>query len=81
MALYSFSVKSVSRLKGESIVKVASYQSRGELHDEREDAIYDFTNKTDLAYTEIFLPPDAPTEFLDRQTLWNAVDKAEQRYD
>ena len=81
MALYSFSVKAISRLKGESIVKVASYQSRGKMYDEREDATYDFTNKTDLAYTEIFLPQNAPIEFLDRQILWNVVDKAEQRYD
>jgi ATP-dependent exoDNAse (exonuclease V) alpha subunit len=81
MALYSFSVKPISRLKGESIVKVASYQSRGKLHDEREDVSYDFSHKTDLAYTEIFLPSDAPTEFLDRQILWNAVDKSEKRYD
>lgn len=81
MALFSFSVKAISRLKGESIVKVASYQSRGKLYDEREDVTYDFTNKADLAYTEIFLPANAPTEILDRQILWNAVDKAEQRYD
>lgn len=81
MALFSFSVKPVSRLKGESIVKVASYQSRSKLYDEREDATYNFANKLDLVYTEIFLPPNAPTEFLDRQFLWNAVDKAEQRYD
>lgn len=81
MALFSFSVKAISRLKGESIVKVASYQSRGKLYDERENITYDFTNRTDLAYTEIFLPPNAPTEFLDRQLLWNAVDKTEKRYD
>lgn len=81
MALYSFSVKPISRLKGASIVKVASYQSRGKLHDEREGVSYDFSHKTDLVYTEIFLPSDAPTEFLDRQLLWNAVDKSEKRYD
>lgn len=81
MALFSFSVKPISRLKGESIVKVASYQSRSKLYDEREDALYNFTNKLDLAYAEIFLPSNAPSEFLDRQILWNAVDKAEQRYD
>ena len=81
MALFSFSVKAISRLKGESIVKVASYQSRGKLYDERENITYDFTNRRDLAYTEIFLPPNAPTEFLDRQLLWNAVDKMEKRYD
>ena len=68
-------------MKGESIVKVASYQSRAKLYDEREDVNHDFTNKLDLVYTEIFLPPNAPNEFLDRQILWNAVDKAEKRYD
>jgi hypothetical protein len=30
MALYSFSVKPISRLKGESIVKVASLSKQGE---------------------------------------------------
>jgi len=81
MAIYSFSIKPVSRLKGESIVKVAAYQSRGILYDEREEIQYDFTHKTDLLYTKIFLPFETPPEFFDRQTMWNAVDKAEKRLD
>ena len=81
MALYSFSVKPVSRLKGESAVKVAAYQSRGRLNDKREDALYDFTHKADLFHAEIFLPSTAPSIFLDRQTLWSEVDRVEKRYD
>ena len=30
-----------------------------------------------MAYSEILLPPHAPPEYADRQTLWNAVEKAE----
>ena len=31
-----------------------------------------------MIYTEIFLPPHAPQEYADRETLWNAVEKAEK---
>ncbi len=31
-----------------------------------------------MIHTEIFLPPNAPSEYADRQTLWNAVEKCEQ---
>ena len=31
-----------------------------------------------MIYTEIFLPPHAPREYADRETLWNAVEKAEK---
>ncbi len=81
MSLYSFSVKPVSRLKGESAVKVAAYQSRGMLYDERVSKQYDFTCKTDLLYSEILLPATAPPKFLDRQMLWSSAEIAEKRYD
>ena len=31
-----------------------------------------------MIYTEIFLPPHAPREYAARETLWNAVEKAEK---
>ncbi len=31
-----------------------------------------------MIHTEIFLPQNAPSEYTDRQTLWNAVEKCEQ---
>ena len=31
-----------------------------------------------MIYTEIFLPPHAPREYADRETLWNTVEKAEK---
>ncbi|WMC91321.1 MobQ family relaxase [Kineothrix sp. MB12-C1] len=79
--MYSFTIKPISRLNGGSALKVAAYQNRGKLFDEREKTIYDFTHKTDLLYTNIFLPENAPLEFFDSQILWNEAEKMEKRYD
>lgn len=81
MALYHFSIKPVSKLKGESVVKAAAYISRGKLYHEREDMVYDFSSKTDLLYSEILLPTNTPQGFSNRQVLWNEAEKAEKRYD
>ena len=42
---------------------------------------HDFTNKRGVVYSEIILPQNAPREFQDRSTLWNAVEKSEKRCD
>ena len=56
----------------------AAYQSGEKLHS-------DFTGTWEygkelerIVHTEIMLPPNAPREYADRQTLWNAVDAAEK---
>lgn len=41
----------------------------------------DYTRKGGVMYSEIMLPPHAPMAYADRQTLWNAVEKAERRHD
>ncbi|MCD8380894.1 MAG: MobA/MobL family protein [Lachnospiraceae bacterium] len=37
----------------------------------------DYTRKGGVVFSEILLPANAPREYADRQTLWNAVEKAE----
>lgn len=37
--------------------------------------------KKDVVHTEILLPENAPPEFSNRQTLWNAAERAEKRID
>jgi ATP-dependent exoDNAse (exonuclease V) alpha subunit len=81
MAIFSFSVKPVSRLKGESVVRAAAYISRGNLYGEREDERFDYTAKTDLVNSGVILPDNAPQRFYDRQELWNEVDRVEKRCD
>jgi len=38
---------------------------------------HDYTQRGDIIKTEIILPENAPPEFSDRETLWCAVEKAE----
>jgi len=40
---------------------------------------HDYTRKKGVVHSEIILPINAPTEFLDRETLWNAVEISETR--
>ena len=56
----------------------AAYRAGEKLHSEYYGEDSDYTNKGGVIYTEIFLPPHAPREYTDRETLWNAVEKAEK---
>jgi len=42
---------------------------------------HDYTRKQGLVWQEVFLPPMAPAEWADRQTLWNAVEETEKAKD
>ena len=48
------------------------------LHSEYYGEISDYTRKCGVICSEILLPPHAPPEYVDRETLWNAVEKAER---
>ena len=39
----------------------------------------DFSRKTGVVYSEVFLPPHAPPEYKDRELLWNAVEASEKQ--
>ena len=56
----------------------AAYRAGEKLHSEYYGEDSDYTNKGGVIYTEIFLPPRAPREYSDRETLWNAVEKVEK---
>src|SRR5436190_10920580 len=81
MAIYHFSGTIISRSQGRSAVACAAYRSAEKLHDERYDKTHDYTQKQDVAYTEILLPENAPSKFKDRETLWNTVETHENRKD
>ena len=42
---------------------------------------HDYTRKQGLVWQQIFLPDMAPTEWADREVLWNAVEEAEKTKD
>jgi ATP-dependent exoDNAse (exonuclease V) alpha subunit len=78
MAIYHFSIKVISRGKGgKSAVAGAAYRAGDRFLNEYNGITYDYTNKPGVIHTEILLPDHAPREYLDRCTLWNAVEKIE----
>ena len=81
MAIYHLSVKYISRKQGRSSVAAAAYRSGEKLYSDYDGNIYDFTRKKGIAHTEILLPPCALSEFYNRESLWNAVERAEKRCD
>ena len=81
MAIYHFSVKTISRGNGRSAVACAAYRSGEKLVCNFYGKEQDYTKKTGVEFTEIYAPKNTNTELLNRQTLWNQVEKAERRKD
>ncbi|MDL2258167.1 MobA/MobL family protein [Eubacteriales bacterium OttesenSCG-928-K08] len=68
----------MSRGKGKSAVAAAAYRA-GEIITNQYDGIsHDYTRKSGVVHTEILLPDNAPKEYADRSTLWNAVEQIEK---
>jgi MobA/MobL family len=81
MSLYHLSVKAISRGDGRSAVAAAAYRSGEKLTCDYYDKTQDYTKKSGVEFTNIYAPPNTNPELLDRQTLWNTVEKVERRKD
>jgi hypothetical protein len=94
MGIYHLHLQNISRSSGRSATSVSAYRSgeklrlveksayrSGENLEDDSGITFDYTRKSGVVYKEIILPENAPPEFADRQTLWNAVDAREKRKD
>ena len=68
----------IKRSAGQSAVAAAAYRAGEKLHSEYYGEDSDYTRKGGVICSEILLPSHAPPEYADRETLWNAVEKAER---
>jgi hypothetical protein len=57
---------------------LSTYRSGETITNEYDGITHDYTRKGGIAHTEIILPDNAPPEYQDRATLWNAVEKSER---
>ena len=78
IALYHFHVTQIKRSVGQSAVDAAAYRSGEKLYSEYYGEDSDYTRKGGVICSKILLPPHAPSEYADRETLWNAVEKVEK---
>jgi len=81
LAIYHCSVKIGSRGKGQSAVAAAAYRSGEKLTDKETGLTSDYTRKGGVVFSEISLCENAPAEYADRATLWNAVHQIEKAKD
>ena len=81
MAIYHFEAKVITRGTGRSVVAAAAYASCSQIYNDYDGVNHDYTRKQGCIYSEIFLPPNVPTEWQDRAELWNAVEAAEKSKD
>ena len=78
MAIYHLSTKIISRGKNQSAIASAAYRSGQLLIDETNGKTFNYSRKSDVAFSQIFLPNNAPKKFLNRQTLWNDIENFEK---
>lgn len=78
MALYHFSIKQVSRGKGQTVVNSAAYISGQKLYNDYYGQTHDYTKKSGVVFTEILTPGYVPERLSDRETLWNEVEQTEK---
>lgn len=79
MPIYHCSIKNISRSGGKSAVAAASYRAGEKMEDKETGLMHDYRNKKEVVYSEIFLCENAPSEYQDRATLWNAVEEMEKQ--
>lgn len=75
-----FDIRIVQRSKGKSAVAGAAYQSGEKLFSEYDQKFKNYTRKQGIVYTEIMLQANAPPEYADRETLWNAAEETEKQW-
>ena len=78
MAIFHFTVTQTKRSKGQSAIASAAYRSGERLYSEYYGEYSDYTRKGGVICSDILLPSHVPKEYADRETLWNAVEKAER---
>ena len=73
-------IKIVQRSNRQSAVAAAAYQSGERLFSEYDQKQKYYSEKQGIVHTEIMLPPHAPAEYADRNTLWNAAEAIEKQW-
>ena len=77
MAIFHLNESNISRSDGRSAVACAAYRACEKLEDHTFGKTQDYTKKKGLEYKEIYAPLHTNEKLLDRQTLWNEVEKKE----
>lgn len=79
MAIYHCSIKIIGRSGGRSAVASSAYRSGEKLLDKETGLLHDYTKKHGVIHSEVQLCDNAPEEYINREVLWNEVQKVEKK--
>jgi hypothetical protein len=79
MAIAYAGIKIIGRKDGRSAVACAAYRSGDCLEDERQGKVQHYEQRSGVLAQGILLPANAPEWMRDREQLWNAVERREDR--
>lgn len=80
--MYHCSVKTIGRSGGSNVVNSAAYRSGEKLKEYQLDKTFYYSGKAmDVMHKEIMAPEKVPEWALDREKLWNEVERVEKRKD
>lgn len=69
----------IGRSQGRSAVACAAYRAGEALRDERYAKVQHYEDRSGVLASGVMLPPNAPVWMRDRERLWNAVERREDR--
>ena len=85
MGMFHLGIHRLSRGAGRSATAAAAYRAGERIRDERTGKLHNYSRRTDVTHTEIFLPShikEGQAEWArDRARLWNTAEAAERRRD
>jgi hypothetical protein len=81
VAIYHLSCKIICRSDGRSAVAAAAYRAGVAMENAYDGLVHDYTHKGGVVYSHVLLPENAPREYADAETLWNAVENNEKSAD
>lgn len=76
MRVIHFHARYIKRSEGNSVIGYAAYCSGEKLRSQYDGRIH-CKRRSDVVFNKILRPPTAPLIYRDRETLWNAVELAE----
>ena len=78
MAIFHFSMKTISRSAGRCATAAAAYRAAQKITHQRTGEIHDYRRKRGVTACALFLPAGANQAII-RESLWNAAEESEKR--
>lgn len=79
MAIYHCNIKTFSRSKGDSAISAIAYRTGTKLYCDRTGRVENYTKRKDVEFHQIVAPPNSPIWAYSTESLWQEVEKAENR--